>query len=171
MDKINFVSAAPRKKTQWSSKASLLFVLSITGIVIFLQIRQWNTLKIVKQKKSQHDQALMQQQIIKKNNDQLAGEKTELEKRLRKLKQAQGSANPYFNLFAAITQQLQTVGTLHALQLLKKKIQLTIKSPDIKRATQFMQTIRALPSVSSLNLVSIYPQENKLLFAMDGKLS
>jgi len=170
MKKINFAPGRKKKK-QWTNKATLFFVIGIIGAVVFLQVRQWATLKRVKKEKTEQEHLLAKITDISEKKIKLEQEQEQLTKRLNKLDRIQNTPHPYFSLFSQINKLLKGAGQLDTLNLSKKNINLAVQCPDIKQATRFMHNLLALPSVQDIKLVSILPKENQFLVKMDGKLS
>jgi len=170
MNKINFARRTKKQK-QWSNKTSLFFVLSIFSVVVFLQARQWRTLKKLKKENSDQGNFVAKLTDIKQKKMKLEQKQTELTKRLNKLDRIQNNPHTYFSLFTKINDLLKGTGQLDTLDLFEKKINLAVQCPDIKQATKFMHNLLALPSVKNLKLISILPKENQFLVKIDGKLS
>ena len=174
MNRINFAkkSVYNRSSTSsWERKGSLILCLATTVAIVTIQLVQWKTLRNVRQERKAREQRVssLNQLIDKKNR--LEEEQAVLKQEVKSLDQVIQNPDPFFSLFSSINKHLGSTGSLEALQISGKKLELTIGSPNIQTATQFMQEIELLSSVNSLDLISIRPDTNKLLFKMKGMLA
>jgi len=171
MDKINFANKKNQYKAVWSPKVSLTLFLIVFIIMLIMQIRQWTTVRTLKKKRTHIEKELAPLEKTLQEKKELIEQKNEIKKRLEKIQKIQSNPHVQLNLFSKINELLGSMGSLEFLHIDRKKIDLTICCPDVKKANQMMQSITELPSISFLDLISIRPHSGQLLFNMSGKLS
>ena len=171
MKKINFANIAKKSKVKLSSKITIGFVLLTLSLVTFLQINQWNKLKSIEEEKSFHTKKVNKLSSVVEEKNELEKEETFLKNKLEKIERVQNNPHTHFEIFNTINTALQHTGSLESLNLLQKKLEITILCQDIKEATRFMKTMIELPSISSLQIVSIHPKAHQLCFKLLGNLT
>jgi len=173
MNKINFVKTnfTGSKRSARPIVLSVVLLVATTTVISYVQIKQWKTLARVKEQREFHAKHVASFDKELEENNRLNKEHEQLSKKLSKINRVQNNPHRYFSLFASINEALGTSSRLESLNLFRKKLELSISCPDIKQATRFMQNITELPSITSLNLISIQPGAQGFVFKITGVLS
>lgn len=171
MNKINFakINTSKNKRLKITHLSTALMFVTV-GVIAFVQNKQWNKLKAIKAEWNFHSKhaSSFNQELEEKNK--LQQEYELLSKKVSKINLVRNNPHQQFSLFTAINRALGKDTQLEALAVSKKKLDMSITCPDIKRATKFMRKVCEQPTVNSLRVRSIKPAKNGLQFTMTGAL-